>query len=101
MTRSPDHPILPHFTRSPDHQITRFLDVSPMSSIARHQLIRLFWSPASRGVVREFAWGQRLPYVENRIDYGPTSFHHIGALEQRRIADHAVVEQDFIPRLSG
>src|SRR5581483_11043716 len=33
-----------------------------------------------------------------RTDYGPTGFHHIGTLEERGIANHAIMQQTLVSR---
>src|SRR5262252_4949136 len=47
-------------------------------------------------VVRKIARRQRLPHVEDRRRDAPGRLHHVGAMEQRAVADHAVVEQPLV-----
>jgi hypothetical protein len=53
-------------------------------------------TPAACGIVGELARRERLPHVEQRRHHPPTRFDHIRALEQSRVADHAVEEQGLI-----
>src|SRR5256885_16515601 len=72
------------------------IEIPPVAAVALHQLVGLFRSPASAGIIRKITWWQRLPYIQNRADYAPASFEHVTALEQCSIADHAVVQQALV-----
>src|SRR5262249_4679218 len=71
-------------------------DAAPSAPIALQQLVGFAWSPGARWVVGEAARRQRVPDVKDGLDYGPTRFDHICALEQRGIADHAVAQEPFV-----
>src|ERR1700731_1657767 len=73
-----------------------FFEISPTAAIAFHQFVGLSRAPGSSGIVGEITRRQRLPHVEYGIDNAPTSLDHVGALEQRGIADHAVMQQAFV-----
>src|SRR5436309_12640468 len=72
-----------------------------MPSIPSHQLLSLFWPPRSCLIIREFSRWQCLPYIEHGINHRPAGFDHVGALEERGVPDHAIVEQHFIAGLGG
>ena len=65
-------------------------------AVGLNEVVRFFGAPRSGGVVGEVPRGQRFPDVEDRLDDFPAGFHHVGALEQRGIAEHAVVEQALV-----
>src|ERR1700675_1567249 len=73
-----------------------FFEISPTAAIAFHQFVGLSRAPGSSGIVGEITRRQRLPHVEHGIDNAPTGFDHVGALEQRGVADHAVMQQAFV-----
>src|SRR5713226_5812723 len=69
--------------------------VSPASSIAFDELISLARPPSSGGVIRK---ARRLlvcdlPGFEDRVHQAPGGFHAVGAVEERRVAAHAVVQE--------
>jgi hypothetical protein len=53
-------------------------------------------APTCRRVVGEVARRQRGPHVEQRLHDRPAHLHHVGALEERGVADHAVVQQPLV-----
>ena len=59
-------------------------------------VVGLFRAPGAGGVVGEIAWRQCLPDVQHRADHAPSGFDHVGALEQRGVADHAIVQQALV-----
>src|SRR5215469_251217 len=77
------------------------LQIPPVPTVSRHQFLGFPRSPCACWIVREFAWRQRFPYVEYRIDNCPAGFDHVGALEERGVADHAVVKEHFVSGLRG
>ena len=72
------------------------VSVPPLATAARHQFLGLGRTPGAGGVVGEVARRQGLPDVEDRLHDRPAGFDHVGALEQRGVADHAVVEQPLV-----
>src|SRR5436305_47353 len=67
-----------------------------MSSVALEQFVRIPRPPAARGIIGEITRRQRLPNVKRWTDHTPARLDHIGALKQRSIADHAIVQQTLI-----
>src|SRR5262245_13923453 len=65
---------------------------APGAAIARQQLIRRGRSLASGGIVRKVVRRMARPCVEDRLHRRPAGLDVVGALEERGIADHAVVE---------
>jgi hypothetical protein len=53
-------------------------------------------APRSGGVVGKIARGQSVPHIEDGLNHAPTGFHHVGALEQRGVADHAIAQQTLV-----
>src|SRR3954469_21338568 len=80
--------------------MTRSADVisliPPTAAVALHHLFTFLWAPGAGRIVGEIARRQGLPYVQNGIDHRPPGFDHVGAPEQRLVADHTVVDQDFV-----
>src|SRR5580700_9286209 len=68
-----------------------------MSAVVFQQSVSLLGTPSAGSIVREAARWQRLPDIKNRADDSPTSLHHVRTLEQRGVADHAIMEQTFVP----
>src|SRR5207244_9742377 len=58
-------------------------------------------SPCTACVIWKSAGRQGLPDIKDRIDNTPTSFDHVGALEQGGVSDHAVIEQNLITGIGG
>src|SRR5581483_12355068 len=71
-------------------------DGPPLMSVAREQLVRLPGSPGPGRIIGKIARGQSLPHIQYRGDDGPSGLHHVRALEQRRIADHTIVDEPLI-----
>src|SRR6202022_5166690 len=47
-------------------------------------------------IIGEAAGGQRVPDVDDRLDYAPASFDHVGTLEQSGVASHAIAQQALV-----
>src|SRR6266576_5503171 len=78
------------------HQYRRpesFFEVPPAAAVAFEKFVGLLRSPGAGSVVREIARRERLPKIEHRVHHRPARLHHIRALKQRLIANHAVVQQ--------
>ena len=75
--------------------------VDPVPSIPFQQFIRFFRSPGAGGVIGKRTGRQGLPHVQGRLDQAPAGFHHVGSLEQRRVAGPAIQEQAFVPGVGG
>ena len=54
-------------------------------AVALEELIRFRWSPSSRRVVGKDLWRAIFPRIHNRVGDSPRGFHHVRAVEQRRI----------------
>ena len=57
-----------------------------MAAIPLEEVIGLLRSPRTSRIIREVAWWQCLPNIQNRIDHTPAGFHHVGALEEGGVA---------------
>src|ERR1700680_252194 len=79
----------------------KIIRVAPVTVIFSHQFIGLGSSPGPRRIIRETPGRQSLPDIQDGGDDVPGGFHHVGPLEQRCIAEHAVVEQPLIAGLRG
>src|SRR5260370_42702279 len=73
-----------------------FINRTPGAALMCQQVCGCPGSPRTCRVVRERAWRQGLPYVQDRRNDRPASLDHIGTLKQRGVPDHAVVEQAFV-----
>src|SRR6202008_1717586 len=83
------------------HQYRRpesFFEVPPAAAVAFEKFVGLLRSPGAGSVVREIARRERLPKIEHRVHHRPAGFHHVRALKQSLISDHAVVQQPFVAR---
>src|SRR6185437_10507965 len=72
------------------------VDAAPASAIVGQKLIRFAGSWASRRIDWKICLALLGPGVEHRLYDTPSVLHHIGAHEQRRIADHDVIEQGLV-----
>ena len=63
--------------------------------VARQQLVRRLRAVAAGVVVREFSLLRR-PGVEHRLHDAPSLLHHVGTHEERRVADHDVIDQRLV-----
>src|SRR5258705_416687 len=76
------------------HQYRRpesFFEVPPAAAVAFEKFVGLLRSPGAGSVVGEIARRKRFPEIEHRVDHRPARLHHVRALKQRLIADHAIV----------
>ena len=75
----------------------RIVDRTPAPAVARQQLVGFARARASgrhRSAVRRVAILR--PGIEDRLHHPPSGLDVVGALEQRRVADHAVVDQRLV-----
>src|SRR5205823_4416775 len=84
-------------TRNPELE-TRNLSgrLRPLAAIAAYQFVGARRAPGAGIVVREVAWRDRLPDVQNWGRDSPGFLDHIGTVEKSAVADHAVVEERFV-----
>src|SRR5581483_3532488 len=73
-----------------------FLEVAPAASVALHQIVGILRSPSSGSVVGEMARRERFPDIQYGVNHRPSSLDHISTLEERRVSDHAIVQQPLI-----
>src|SRR5580700_5838303 len=73
-----------------------FSDRPPRVAVARQQFVRFRRPPATRRVVRKVSSRNGSPRIQHRLNHPPTRLHHIRALEQSSVADHAVVQQPLV-----
>ena len=52
-------------------------------------------------IVREVTGRERLPHIENGSGDVPRRLHHVGAVKERAVAHHAVVEEPLVPGGGG
>src|SRR5579872_5228978 len=74
------------------YRLRESFNCPPHPPIAFQQLIGLFRPPGAGGIVRKFAWWQRGPNIKHGINNTPTRLHHVRALEESSIPNHAIVE---------
>src|SRR5262245_41322348 len=67
-----------------------------MPTISRYQCIGLAWSHAARAIDRQLRRVVLRPSVQCWLYHFPCGFNAVGALEQGRVARHAIVDQCFI-----
>src|SRR5450755_1812471 len=70
--------------------------LAPVAIVLLQQIFGFPRTPGTGGIVGEVAGRQGFPHIKQRLNYGPTCLHHVGALEQRGVTDHAVVQQTFV-----
>src|ERR1700724_4102117 len=71
-------------------------DRPPPSAVAGEELIGLF-RPLAAGRVGGKALPTRMaPRVDERLHHAPAGLDAVGALEQDRVTDHAVIDQGLI-----
>ncbi len=75
-----------------------FPDRPPRTTLARQQFVGFRRTPASRGVVWKAFGGNRGPHIQYGLNDSPARLDHVRALEQRGVADHAVVQKPFVSR---
>src|SRR5580704_13303797 len=73
-----------------------FSDRPPGVAVASQQFVCFFRPPASRRVIGKIPGGSRGPRIQHRLNHSAPILHHICALEQSGIADHAVVQKPFV-----
>src|SRR5208282_3997307 len=81
------------------HQYRRpesFLEVPPAAAVAFQQFVGLLRSPCARSIVGEIAWWKRFPQIEDGVDHRPARLHHVRALKQSLIANHAIMQQPLV-----
>src|SRR6266404_9594969 len=71
-------------------------DTSPAPAAARQKLVRFIRPWASSRVDRWICRAILGPSVEHWLHHAPCVLHHVGAHEQRRVADHDVIEQRLV-----
>src|SRR6476619_229144 len=59
-------------------------------------MIRVGRAPRASRIIRAVVRRYRLPNIEDRSDDFPACLDHIGTLEKRGVADHAVVKQPLV-----
>src|SRR5438552_191311 len=75
-----------------------FFEVPPVAPVALKEFFGFLRTPGSSGIVWKISRRKRLPHIEDRTDNAPSGLDHISALEQRLVADHAIVEQALVAR---
>src|SRR5258708_77018 len=73
-----------------------FADGAPGAAFAFEKLVRFHRAPRTGWIVGEAAGGQRMPDVQNGLNYIPAGFDHVGPLEERRVAGHAIAQQALV-----
>src|SRR4029077_10778495 len=68
----------------------------PGATVAREELVSRGRAVAASGIV--WKRGRRIfcPKIQDWLNSGPARLDVIGALEQGRVTDHAIVDQGFI-----
>src|SRR3984893_1301201 len=79
----------------------KIIRVAPVAVVFSRQFIGFGRSPGPCRIIREAPGRQSLPDIQDGGDDVPGGLHHVGPLEQRCIAEHAVVEQPLIASLRG
>src|ERR1700733_2268869 len=73
-----------------------WLDCPPLAFVASQKFVGGLRSPGTGCVVGKLARRESGPHIQYRIYHAPARFHHVGALKESGIADHAVVEQHLV-----
>src|SRR5207244_12929114 len=68
-----------------------FVKLVPSAAITGQKLIGSFRAPRTGGIFHQAFISLLFPRLEDRLNDGPAQLRHVGAAEQRRVADHAVV----------
>src|SRR5579864_2432017 len=79
----------------------KIIRIAPVAVIFSHQFVGFRRAPGSGWIIREAPRWQCVPDVQDGGDDVPGGLHHVGALEQCCIAEHAIVEQPLIAGLRG
>src|SRR6185437_11708408 len=74
---------------------TNALQFPPVSAVAFDEFKRRLWSPRTSFVVGKIRC-RIFPVFQNRRHDLPTSFNHIAARVERRIAQHAIKQQTLV-----
>src|SRR5205085_6772828 len=74
---------------------SRPLDRAPLA-VGPQQKLGGSVGPLAPGGIEAQAAVRLPPGVEDRLDHAPAGFDVVGALKQRRIAEHAVVDQPLV-----
>src|SRR5690606_33675864 len=72
--------------------------VPPRAAVAFHQVFGIIGTKRTGFVIWKISRRNRIPNVEHRRHDRPARLDHIGALEERRVADHTIVKQPFVTR---
>src|SRR5206468_5726090 len=70
--------------------------MDPVPAVLLDQPVRGGGSPGAGRVVREVARGRPLPCLEDRRRDPPRRLDHVAPVEERGVADHAVVEEALV-----
>ena len=73
----------------------------PRAAIARQQLVGRGGAIATGDIVRKVPWRIVCPGIEDGLHRLPAAFDVVGALKQRCIADHAVVDQRLVSGIAA
>src|SRR5579871_750726 len=76
-------------------RLVRF-DITPCTPIAGHHFVGFARAPASGRIVWKIARWECLPDIKHGLDYAPPSLHHVRALEERCVTNHAVIKKALI-----
>ena len=79
----------------------QLFEIAPMPTIPRQKRIGFLRSAASRRIERYCRCTIRRDRVDDRLHDPPAGFDLISALEQRRVAGHAIVDQRLVARARG
>src|SRR5258707_14100709 len=69
---------------------------TPGAAVALKYLFLFHRATRTSGIIWEAAGGQCVPDVDHRLNHAPAGFDHVSALEERRIAGHAIAQQPFV-----
>src|SRR5438067_8979319 len=72
------------------------MSLLPTAAVVFQEFISLFRTPRSGFIVRKRRQWRVGPPFLNRCYYGPSGFNLIGALEQSRVAHHAIVQEPLV-----
>src|SRR5215472_10565254 len=75
---------------------SRSCDRAPLPAAAPQEMIRRLRAGAPGGVGFERRGLVILPQIEDRLHDGPSGLDAVGAVEQHRVADHAVVNKRLV-----
>src|SRR5262249_22299352 len=78
--------------------VEKTLDRPPAVAVAQQKPVGLFRSRTASGIDRQVAPSLLLPDVEDWLHDAPACLDRIGALEERGITRHAIVDKRFVAR---